>query len=116
MGAGLALQLKQRRPELYRTYQRICSSSYLRPGDVRSFINENDSGIVLMATKDHWKDPSRIEWIKLGMSNLFRDSQELGFTKVAIPKIGCGLGMLDWHEVKPIIEAYNSPLMQITIV
>lgn len=69
-----------------------------------------------MATKDHWKDPSRIEWIKLGMSNLFSDSQELGFNKVAIPKIGCGLGRLDWHEVRPIIEAYNTPIMQITIV
>jgi O-acetyl-ADP-ribose deacetylase (regulator of RNase III) len=34
---------------------------------------------------------------------------ELGIESIAIPPLGCGLGGLDWREVKPrIVDAFGA--------
>ena len=39
-----------------------------------------------------------------------RGHKKLGIKSVAFPKLGCGLGGLDWEEVRPIMEYYLSNL------
>ena len=109
MGKGLALQAKNKWPELDALYKYHLSEGLLKLGQV-SFVNvTNHLTVVLIATKDHWRDPSQLNWIDAGLRNFIKQTHEetkyWGITSVAIPELGCGLGGLDWQlQVKPLID------------
>lgn len=105
-GAGLAKAVKLRFPERSRHYERLCRKRLLRLGDV--VLDEIVGGealryILHMATKDDWKNPSRIEWIADGLNRLKEVLLEQKITSVALPAVGCGRGGLDWQEVRQIL-------------
>lgn len=120
MGAGLAKQFKERYPNMFEAYKKYCSSGemklgrnfvWLNPEALRSDRRCTDYGefanIFCFPTKYRWKDQSQIEWVKAGLIDLY-NYVKVNFGKgcsLAIPKIGCGLGGLNWeNDVKPLIE------------
>jgi O-acetyl-ADP-ribose deacetylase (regulator of RNase III) len=106
MGAGLAKQFKKRYPKNFVAYQDYCNQGKLKPGGVFVFLEEGDI-IVNLATKDHWKDPSEVDYVEKGLQQLLQFIQIQEVVSVAIPALGCGLGGLDWADnVLPLIEYY----------
>jgi O-acetyl-ADP-ribose deacetylase (regulator of RNase III) len=108
MGKGLALQFKERFPELDAKYQAV-----LRSGDL--YINHpcvvraNGQRVCLFPTKWHWREPSRIEWVVRGMNQFwwgYVSDADMDLT-VAMPKLGCGLGGLTWGDVKAVLDQYD---------
>src|SRR5208283_1157177 len=80
----------------------------IRPG--RMFVFKRSAldqprWIINFPTKRHWKGKSRIEDIDSGLLDLVRVIKENDIGSIAIPPLGCGLGGLDWAEVRPLIEA-----------
>jgi len=65
----------------------------------------NPRFIINFPTKRHWKGNSRLEDIEAGLADLVKVIRELGVRSIAVPPLGCGLGGLDWNEVRPRIEA-----------
>ena len=59
---------------MFRDYQRACREGYdgwcLTPGDAVGYEITPGRFIYNIATKDHWRDPSRPEWIDLGLHRL----------------------------------------------
>lgn len=103
MGGGLALQFKRKYPEMFQDYSNICLSGKLDIGSIHTY-NEGGQVIVNFPTKKHWKDPSQLDYIEKGMVALNNFLVREDWVKtVAIPKLGCGLGGLDWNDVKKII-------------
>src|SRR5215510_4907138 len=80
MGAGLALEFKNRFPRMMTEYKRACEKGILRPGQVHAVkvSEENPKWVVNFATKDDWKNPSKLEWIEFGLSDLRRWIQASG--------------------------------------
>ena len=109
MGKGLALEFKQKYPDMFKSYQEVCKTKALRLG-CPMFVKGADKSIVLFPTKYHWKEKSKIEAVKEGLEVFVRGHKKLGIKSVAFPKLGCGLGGLDWEEVRPIMEYYLSNL------
>lgn len=104
MGKGLALEVKRRWPDVFRVYAKACCRSELHPGDVQVVIIPTQPSIILnLATKDDWRDPSRIEWIERGIDRLVFYRTLHRIQSIAIPAIGCGLGGLDWAVVRPLL-------------
>lgn len=102
MGKGLALQFKKQYPDNFRFYAAACKSGNVRTGQV--FVFEKDEKYIInFPTKQHWRDPSRIEYIKSGLQDLAEAVRVMGIKSVALPMLGCGLGGLNWVEVKPLI-------------
>ena len=102
MGAGLALQFKQLFPYNYTLYQDVCKTGKMHPGDVLIVCDQWEDREILVAnfaTKDHWKEPSRIEWIRIGLSNLKAQAIK-DKCSIASPWVGCGLGLLKKSDVK----------------
>lgn len=62
--------------------------------------------IILFPTKDDWKFRSRLEWIDWGLATLRTFYRQWGLESIAMPQVGCGLGGLDWRQVKPLVERY----------
>lgn len=98
MGAGLALQFKRAYPEMFLDYLR----QDLEPGKLHCF--QADRLIINFPTKVHWRDLSRIEYIRSGLVALAFEIGQRGIKSIAIPPLGCGLGGLKWTEVGPMIE------------
>jgi O-acetyl-ADP-ribose deacetylase (regulator of RNase III) len=103
MGNGIAAELKQRYPEMFKSYQQICVTGKLKPGN--PWLWKCPSQWVLnFPTKRHWRNPSRLEWIEAGLVNFAAEYSNMGITSVAFPKLGCGNGGLSWDDVRPLME------------
>lgn len=109
MGAGLALKFKQRYPEMYEQYVKDCQRGILDI-DMPTLWKDRDHWVMNLATKRDWRNPSRLEYIALGLERFVSFYQDAGVQSIAFPKLGCGLGQLDWSEVKEIMEIYLTNL------
>jgi len=111
MGKGIALQFKQAYPENFNRYQNACKENQVKIGQM--FISEIGEGqnphyLINFPTKQHWRDNSRLDDIRLGLTALAEEISRLKIQSVAIPALGCGNGGLSWKNVLHlIIEAFT---------
>ena len=109
MGKGLALAFKDRFPDNYIVYRKLCKAHRLKVGQIFTYCLAKPEGelhyIVNFPTKDHWRDPSKLSYIESGLVSLVTAIKETPIHSIAIPPLGCGLGGLDWAIVKPMIES-----------
>src|SRR4051794_24113842 len=116
MGRGIALQFRRAFEDNYEAYRKAAKSREIRPG--RMFVFERSAldlprRIINFPTKRHWKGKSRIEDIEAGLVDLVQVIREKGMRSIAIPPLGCGLGGLDWAQVRPLIEAALSSVPEV---
>lgn len=107
MGRGLAAQFKIAFPENFAIYVEACARGELAPGRMlvtRTGRESNPRWIINFPTKRHWRGRSRLDDIEHGLGALVADVRRLGIRSLAVPPLGCGLGGLDWSEVRPRIE------------
>lgn len=106
MGKGVALECKTRYPEVFQIYKTECNNKRFNIGDiltVRAYKDNNPIFILNFPTKQHWKNPSKLEWISMTLPNLKKTIERYTIKSIAIPPLGCGNGGLDWNMVKPLI-------------
>ena len=108
MGKGIALAFKNRFPANYQAYAAACQRGEVVTG--RMFVTETQAllgprWIVNFPTKQHWRDPSRLEWVQTGLQDLRRFLLAESVQSVALPALGAGLGGLSWPSVRAEIAA-----------
>jgi O-acetyl-ADP-ribose deacetylase (regulator of RNase III) len=105
MGRGIAAQFKRAYPANFRAYEAACKRGEVQPGRMLVFpISEMPARwIINFPTKRHWRANSRIEDIKSGLVALIEEVRQRNIRSIAVPPLGCGLGGLDWADVKPLI-------------
>jgi O-acetyl-ADP-ribose deacetylase (regulator of RNase III) len=119
MGKGIALQFKQAWPANFKAYESACHAGEVVPGAMFIFDNGrliNPRYIINFPTKRHWRGKSRIADIRSGLTALIADVRRLCIGSVAVPPLGCGLGGLDWGEVRPLIETAFSELPTVRVL
>ena len=119
MGAGIALQFKQKYPDCFYHYQIVCKQGHLNIGSM--FVYPTPAGsipkyIINFPTKKHWKNPSEIEWIEEGLDCLKYTIQLYNIKSIAIPALGCQNGGLSWTEIKPLIEKHMKELSDVKVI
>jgi len=69
MGAGIALEFKNRYPKMYGHYKNQCSTHAIRPGDCYAY-HENGLYLLGLAVKDDWRHWSTLEWLESSIKSL----------------------------------------------
>jgi O-acetyl-ADP-ribose deacetylase (regulator of RNase III) len=105
MGKGIAKDFKQREPDMFAAYKRICDKKLLEPGKLWLW-RESSQWVLNFPTKQHWRNPSKLEWIEAGLKKFVQNYQKLGITEISFPRLGCGNGGLDWNAVRPLMEKH----------
>ncbi len=116
MGAGLAKQFKERYPDMFLYYETICKTKQLKVGKVDIFSSSNGKKIILFPTKEHWKNPSKLVWIKDGLQDLLIKVKEYDIKSMALPMLGCGLGGLKEKSVLQLIQEFACKIGEDVIV
>lgn len=107
MGKGIALMFKERFADNFARYRAACKAGELSAG--RLFVTETNElhgprWVINFATKQDWRSPSRMEWVREGLLELRRFLEENRVRSVAIPPLGAGNGGLAWDQVRDEIE------------
>lgn len=99
MGAGVAKDAARKFPDLPHLLGQLVDE---RGNHV--FILDQ-FGVASFPTKHNWKDNSDLDLIQQSCRELLWLSKKWDY--VILPRVGCGLGGLDWEQqVKPIVEKY----------
>jgi hypothetical protein len=105
MGRGIALQFKNKYPEMFIDYKTFCDAGKLRPGKFHVFGTKPI--IINFPTKIDWRNDSKYSWIEVGLARLFAYTiPSLNIKSIAVPALGCKNGGLNWSQVKPIIQKW----------
>jgi O-acetyl-ADP-ribose deacetylase (regulator of RNase III) len=109
MGKGIALTFKEVFPEMFREYRALCERGELKIGGLHLWRGPTRY-VLNFPTKEHWRNPSKIEYIEAGLRSFVRMYERAGIHSVAFPPLGCGNGELDFAVVRPVMERYLAPL------
>ncbi len=103
MGKGIALEFKNRFPDMFKDYVKRCDRHEVHLGEPYVYKTLFGPQVVNFPTKDHWKSLSRISDVRRGVDYLLKHYKQWGITSIAIPPLGCGNGQLEWKVVGPLI-------------
>ena len=120
MGKGIALQFRQAFPEMFRAYATACKAGRVCVGKMdvfdRGVAASGPRWIINFPTKRHWREPSRLGDVEAGLVDLVATISNLEIRTIAVPPLGCGLGGLQWEEVRPRIEEALSGLANVKVL
>lgn len=119
MGRGLALEFRNRYPQMYTHYKVLCENHKFNIGNLLWYKYEERADtsayILCFPTKDKWRRPSKLWYIEEGLKRFVNDYPSCKIKTAAFPKLGCGLGGLDYeNQVRPLLEQYLQPLTDLT--
>lgn len=102
MGKGMALEAAQRHKGI-----RERLGEHIAKYKERIFAR---FPLICLPTKRHWRHPSKIEYIEQGCHELVEFAELLDSmgndSPILIPKLGCGLGGLNWErQVRPVVDS-----------
>ena len=104
MGRGVALQMKQRYPHA----PAWLGNHLIRNGNHvgRCSLPKRDLLFIWFPVKiTSWRDDASLTLIERSCQELVALVSPM-WNQVALPRVGCGNGGLDWEDVKPILEEY----------
>ncbi|MFZ4863246.1 macro domain-containing protein [Sphingobacterium sp. Mn56C] len=103
MGKGIALQFKNKFPKMYIEYKRLCKEELFSLGDIYTYDYGNGT-IFNLGSQITWRTKADINAIESSLIKMLSYAQQNNILKIALPKIGAGLGGLNWNDVKSLIN------------
>ena len=111
LGTGLAFKISAKWPDAQKHFKQFTRSQKFQGGDI--FVvrpTKNRPGIIYIATQPDMYQAS-VSYVNRGLRKLARYCGKHEIESVSLPKIGAGLGKLDWEEeVKPLMMKHLADL------
>ena len=108
MGSGIAVQFKKEYPKMYQKYRELCSAGQFKPGGVLAWYSKDKPSVLNLATQDFPGANAKLEYVEECFNKIVHNQDKLKITHLAMPRIGAGIGGLDWDDVKDLIVKYFS--------
>lgn len=109
MGAGIALEHKFRYPVMNDKYVDLCKNGLFSIGQLYLYKSE-DKWILNFPTKQHYKYPSKREYLEKGLTKFIETYKQKGIKSIAFPLLGAQNGGLDKDDSLDIMKKYLANL------
>ncbi len=113
---GLALQLREQWPALYKDFRHYCQTQHPQAGSLWTWMGASGKRIVCLFTQDgayeHGAKPGKASVHHVGhaLRELHKLAATEGFTSIALPRLATGVGGLEWPEVQPLLAQHLGSL------
>lgn len=113
---GLAMQLRERMPAMYKEFRHYCQTRHPKSGELWDWTSPDGRHIVSLFTRDaaynQGSKPgeARLSHVNHALHALRAFLQKEKVTSVALPRLACGMTGLQWDEVTPLIEHHLGDL------
>ncbi len=107
---GLALQLRERMPALYKDFRHFCQTQHPKSGGLWTWMSADGRYIVNLFTQEaayaHGSKPGHatVSQVNHTLHALRALVQKEQIGSVALPRLACGVGGLNWEDIRPLIE------------
>jgi O-acetyl-ADP-ribose deacetylase (regulator of RNase III) len=101
MGAGVALEAKRLFPHLPERWGAYVAHS--GHGRVEATLCDAEYVVVSFPVKGSWRADALLPLITRSARELVTLTNRMGWTRVMLPRPGCGRGGLDWDDVRETI-------------
>ncbi|MDX8386287.1 MAG: macro domain-containing protein [Gallionella sp.] len=107
---GLAMQLRERMPAMYKDFRHYCHTRHPKSGGLWTWMSADGRYLINVFTQeaayDHGSKPghAKLSHVNHALHALRRFLQDEELDSIALPKLACGVGGLDWDDVLPLIE------------
>jgi O-acetyl-ADP-ribose deacetylase (regulator of RNase III) len=117
--SGLALQLRERFPAMYKDFRHYCQTHHPRSGDMWMWSGTGPHGPVRIAclltqagSYDHGgkPGPAQIDYVNHALKKLAKWIEHEQPAAVAVPCLATGVGALPWNHVQPLIHQHLGKL------
>jgi len=117
--SGLALQLRERYPGMYKDFRHYCQTSHPKPGEMWAWAGVGEHGpiqIVALMTQEggyeHGAKPGHASLSHVGhaLKALHKWVEAEAPASMAMSKLATGVGGLNWKDVGPLIRQHLSGL------
>lgn len=105
MGAGIALECRLRYPTMYQQYAGLCQEKKIDIGTLWIY-KATERWILNFPTKQHWKYPTKEEYLYAGLQKFMDTFEARGIESIAFPVLGAQNGGLDATRSLEIMESY----------
>jgi O-acetyl-ADP-ribose deacetylase (regulator of RNase III) len=113
---GLALQLRERWPSMYKDFRHYCQTKSPRQGTLWTWRGPESGAIINLLTQQppaaKGSHPGKATLQNVGhcLGALAEEIRREGYKSLALPRLATGVGGLDWKDVKPLVEQHLSSL------
>ena len=102
MDAGVGLAFKKRWPRMFEEYAARCADGRFKLGDV--FVwSEGDETVYNLALQENWKSKMKLAAVKRAVTKAVTLAAAAGVERIGMPRLGVGLGGLDWPRLKSVL-------------
>ena len=117
MGAGVAKAIRALYPQVFLPYSTACATKVLIPGSMLPVKVTEDRWIFNLASQDRPGPHARLEWLQDSLDATFAFCEEEKISGFALPRIGAGIGGLEWDDVHEMIwtGAKNHPNVRVEV-
>ena len=107
MGAGVAKIIRARySAAMFNDYRTACQTGSLRPGMTRMWSGDAEMPrLANIASQDRPGPHAELGLLDSAIRDALSEVEEAGLDRLAIPRIGCGIGGLDWSQVQDVLAA-----------
>lgn len=107
---GLALQLRERMPAMYKDFRHYCQTQHPKSGELWTWMSADGRYLVNLFTQEgayaHGSKPGHasLSHVNHALHALRNFALKEKVASLALPRLACGINGLDWNDVKPLIE------------
>jgi O-acetyl-ADP-ribose deacetylase (regulator of RNase III) len=102
MDAGVAVAFKKRFPRMFEDYAARCADGRFHLGDVIVW-SEGDEVVYNLGIQEHWKTKARVPALSRALRRMVQLAEHASVARIGLPRIGAGLGGIDWPRVKSVL-------------
>jgi len=107
---GLALQLRERMPAMYKDFRHYCQNHHPKTGELWVWMSADGRYLVNLFTHEaayaHGSKPGKatLSHVNHALHALRNFVLKENPASLALPRLACGINGLDWDEVRPLID------------